>query len=225
MARAVVELEGGARVAVDTGSEAFYDGQYAGRVRFFTLELPRRQRIEAIRLLDSAGNRLSTIPSEDQFRPAGPARVVLRGPHGLRLSVRRFGSRDITHGYLCVRLGRGPCGSAFAGDVGVRAQCDPRGLVLWGVLPRAETGVTVETDQGDVAARVKRLPRELRNRRTSGPRYFRKLAAVSVFMAVLPPRASPTGVRLGGRRSLHRRIQLPSASAQCGYGDFLFLFY
>jgi hypothetical protein len=225
VARAVVKLEGGARIAVDTSAEAFYGGQYSGRVRFFTLELPRRQRMRAIRLLDSAGNGLSTIPSEDQFRPAGPARVVLRGPHGLRLSARRFGSRDITHGYLCIRLGRGTCGSPFAGDVGVRAHCDPRGLVLWGTLPRAASAVTVETDHGDVAATVSRLPRALRDRPKSKPHFFRELAASSVFMAVLPPRMSPTGVRLGGRSSLHRRVQLPPASAQCGYDDILSLFF
>jgi hypothetical protein len=224
VARVVVELEGGRRISIDTSTEGFYSGQYHGRVRFFTLELQRRQAMETIRLFDAGGNGLATLPSGDRFRPSGRPRVVLRGAHGLRLTARRFGSRDVTDGALCIRLGKGECSFASVGAVELHADCNPRRLVLWGVLPKEQSAVTVETDRGDLAARVEALPPALRDRPTSGPRYIRRIAAASVFMAVVPARTTPTRLVIGGRRSSQRRLRLPPASAQCGYDDFVFVF-
>jgi hypothetical protein len=218
--RAIVQLAGGEPLSVDTTTEP-YAGQYAGRVRFFTVEVGRRARIAEFRLYDALGRRVQTRPGEDAYQPAGPARLVVGGPPGLRLFGRRFGSRDIFHGYLCVRLGGGRCGAGYGDSVNVRAECNPRRLVFWGLLPRNGTRLTVKTDRGDFAARVRRLPRALRDRAGHVPRYLRNVLARSAFVAAIPARARPTALVISGRRTSTRRLRLPPAAEQCGYDDFL----
>jgi hypothetical protein len=218
--RVVVQLANGTRIPVDTATSP-YTGQYSGRIRFFTVQLPRRARISEFRLYDMLGRRVETLPSGDGFRPAGPGRLVVPGAPGLRLHARRYGSRSAFDGYLCIRLGGGRCGFGFGDTVNLRAQCDPRRLVLWGLLPGHSSTFTVETDMGAFAARVARLPRALRDDLRGTPRYVRRFAAAFAFVAVVPARAHPTALVISGRRTSTRRLRLPSAAEQCGYDDFL----
>jgi hypothetical protein len=218
--RVVVRLASGRRIPLPT-AEGPYAGLYSGLVRFFTLELRGRQSVQSLRIFDSQGRMHAVLPVGlfDEPVPRGRPRVVVGGPPGLRLRAGWLGAVGTPREYLCVSLGGGDCGFASPLDTNVRAECRPRRLVLWGLLPRGRTAVTVETDRGDVAARVEPLPPGLRDRRRRrAPNY----AAAAGYVAVLPANARPTAIEISGRKPLRNRLELPSAAAQCGYDDFLF---
>jgi hypothetical protein len=219
--QAVVQLRSGGRIVVEAQPDQDYNGRYASVLRFFSVSLEPGQSVAAIRLVDSSGRRFTARGFFDEPRGTTPPRVVVPGPLSLRLRANWLGWPGEPDAWLCLRLGSAECG--FSSTFGIQgiADCAPRRLVLWGVLPRGRSSVTIETDRGDVRARVRPLPAALREQRAQ-PRFIRRFAGVSAFVAAVPGNAIPTGLVIGGRRPHRRRLVLPPASAQCGYEDFLF---
>jgi hypothetical protein len=224
--KAVATLTDGRRLTLATRPpDAGYTGRYAGAVRFFTLELPEGTGVELIQVVDSRGRRTRALYADAEPIAIGPRRLVVDGPPGLRLRARRErvpgGSPFST--YLCISLGREECSGALAFFAQVRSDCDPRRLVFWGVLSRPFRDVTVETDRGTFHAHVRPLPRLLRTGRAGPPRWARFYQPVAAYVVAIPRRARPSALVLSGRRELRHRLRLPSASAQCGYDDFVSL--
>jgi hypothetical protein len=219
---AVVELRGGRRIPVDLAAHGTYAGRYSSAVRLFTLDLSAGDSLEEVHLVDAHGRR-SDVYGYEEPPPLGPRRLVVGGPPGLRLRAQLRGSgREIFDSYLCISLGGGDCSFGYGGSVLVRSDCNPRRLVVWGLLPPGVTGVTVETDRGDFRARVRRLPRALRQRVPARPRYLRRIQPVAAFVLALPAKAEPRTLVLSGRKTTRGRLSLPPASEQCGYDDFRF---
>ena len=151
--KAVVELDDGRRVPVDTQANGVYGGRYATSLRFFTLELEAGARITTIRLVDTRGRRTLARWYYEEPAPVGRPQVVVGGPPGLRLRAQRHGDPGGSFPpYLCVSLGGGRCSPGYAGGAAVRASCKPRRLVFWGLLTRGRSAVTLETDAGDLPA-------------------------------------------------------------------------
>lgn len=223
VAAAVVELDDGRHVTVDTQADGVYGGRYATSLRFFTLELEAGTRITTIRLVDTSGRRTLARWYYEEPAPVARPHIVVGGPPGLRLRAQRHGDPGGPFPpYLCVSLGGGRCSPGYAGGAAVTASCKPRRLVFWGLLPRGRSAVTLETDAGSVRARVRTLPRVLRPALPARPRWQRAIQPVAAFVVAAPRDTRPTALVISGRRESRRMLRLPPASEQCGYDDFLF---
>jgi hypothetical protein len=221
--RATVELRDGRRMRLDTTAIPGYGGRWAGALRVFTLELTRRASIEEIYLFDARGRRTRAYYFDDP-PPFGPRRLVIGGSPGLRLRGQWHGSpREPFGSYLCMTLGPGECSFGSALVSSVRADCAPRRLVVWGLVPRAVRDLAVDTDQGEIPAHVEPLPRPLRPRLPRRPGYLRRYQAVAAFIVVIPPGARPRAIVVAAGRTARVPLRLPSAAEQCGYDDFVFL--
>jgi hypothetical protein len=214
---AIVVLSSGERRVVTTGPQPGYGGRYAGVLRSFTVELPSRAGVRSIRVFDARGRR--TTVRYGELPPAGPPRLVVGGPPALHLWVEPYelsGSPFLP--YLCVRLGRSECSFAAAYEPALRVDCSPRRIVLWGLLPRGVSGIALDTDRGEFAGRVRKLPRALR--RPAKSRLLRRIQPVSGYVLTVPGAATPKALLVTGRRESRTRLRVPSAAEQCGYEDY-----
>jgi hypothetical protein len=206
---AVVELHGGREIPMEPAPDGTYAGRYSSTLRLFTLEVDAEARIEEVQLFDARGRRADEYVYEAP--PAvGPRRVVVGGPPGLRLRAQWRGSpRELLRSYLCISLGSGECTYGLTLGASVHADCNPRRLVLWGLLPRGRTAVTIETDRGDFRARVRRLPPALRQHVPARRRFLRQYLPAAAFVLALPPGAEPRALVVSGRRTSRKTLRLP----------------
>jgi hypothetical protein len=209
VASVVLEWDDGERLRLETTTEGPYEGRYQGLVRFFTVSLPGRRILRRVELLDASGQQLlGTSIHEPPVYDPGPV-VVLRGSGGWRLGAGVLRAPRSGRRALCLELSRGALDPEPVGCLGtgpnVEVSCRPRGMRLYGRLPKGARTARVETDLGVFEARTARLPSRLGVRGR-------------LYLVELPAGARPRRVVLEGRRTKRHPVRLPAARAQCGYG-------
>jgi hypothetical protein len=209
VASVLLEWHDGERLRVETTIEGPYTGRYRGVVRFFTVSLPGRRLLRRVVLLDAAGRQLlSERIHEPPVYDPGPV-VVLQGSGGWRLGAGVLRAPGSGRRALCLELSPRPLDPEPVGCFGpgpnVQVACRPRGMRMYGRLPKRARTARVETDRGVFDARIAELPSRLGVRGR-------------LYLVELPPAARPRRLVLEGRRTKTHAVRLPAARAQCGYG-------
>lgn len=209
-----LQLDGGEKRRVATAPGGPYSGRYSEYLRFFSLTLPGRRQAYSARLLDERGKSIESVGGPDQRPLLAGFRTVLRAGK-LRLGValsHPFGAGapqpclELTEG----RYSQGADCGGFSGAADLRAFCGSRGLVLSGLLRRGARSIAVRTDRGLVRGRLKAFFPAANSKRFA-------------FLIVVPPGHTPRALIRVGRNRVQQKLQLPSASKQCGYSDVVFL--
>lgn len=200
-ARIRLRLERGAPVTVGTTPGSAYGGHWAGHLRFFAATVPARRQVVGAVVRNRHGHVIG-VSNVGVPRPAVHRRMLAaQGGVGIAL-VRRQGGPDCVTAFpaavrYCTSPNPGvPIDSApLPYSAAVTVPCAPRAAMAYGRIPDRLTPPRVVLDGTTVAARRIRLRGD------------------DAWVAFLPD-AHVTGLAAGKRRA---PLDLPPASAQCGY--------
>lgn len=204
-ARIRLRLDHGAPVTVGTIAGAAYTGRWAGHVRFFTGTVPAGREVVGAVVRNHRGHVIGVSDTGVPRRPVHRRVLAEQGGVGIAL-VRREGAPD--------------CVVPFAADLPpARRYCTVRdpGVPIDGPVLRYSATVTIPCSPRTGMA-YGRIPDDLAPPRlvvagtTITPRRIR-LRDEDAWVAFLPD-ARVTALGMGGHRA---PVDLPPASAQCGY--------
>ena len=205
-ARITLRLDRGDDVTVETTAGEAYTGNWAGDVRFFAATVPARREVTGAVVRNAEGTIIG-ISKRGIVRREVRRRVLAeRRGRGVQL-VRRTGRQSCLTAFaadlppaprFCTDLNPGtPIDGPFLPYSGaVTVPCAPRLAVAYGRMPDRFATPNVRLAGG----------RSVRSRRI-------KLRGEDAWVAFLPD-ARVRGLRAGDRRVA---LDLPPASAQCGY--------
>ncbi|MES1194152.1 MAG: hypothetical protein ABUM26_07480, partial [Solirubrobacterales bacterium] len=186
-----------------------YAGQYAATSLLINAEVPTPRRVDGWQLLDARGRVLEDF--DDGVMPAVMHRTtVLRTPGlpPLRAAL-VTGTGNTT--LPCLGFGAlatvSDCTTGGLGSFTVRAYCEPRRIVIWGLLAHADDDLVVQTTDG----------REITARKAVLPAAIRRGKGTTAALLVLPARVGARRLLLRGRAGGKTKLALPPAAEQCGY--------